>query len=124
MAYLGKGYAMTFPEVSARRPRPRIIDLIVMVAIAALPAAAVAPPRAPETAGLALIMLGVGALLWGLSGLAGRARWIDSLALPALFSLTCAYIVLCCVAFVSEPRAAALILAAQVAALLYASFRG
>lgn len=114
---------MAFPDLSAGRPRLTVLDLMVAVAIGALPAAAVAPPRAPEIAGLAMLMLALGGSLWWLSGLGGRTRRLDPLILPALFALTMVYLVLCCIAFACDPGPATLILGGQVVALVYAAFR-
>jgi hypothetical protein len=114
---------MAFPEVSARRPRWLLIDLTVLVGACTLPLAAVSPPSAPETAFLAVILLALGGLLWLLADVGARFGRLGPIVLPAIIAVTAVDLVLSCIAFVCEPRATVLILAAQVGSLIYVSFR-
>src|SRR5947209_8202709 len=105
---------MTFPQISARRPRWVVFDLMAVVAVCALPLAAVRPPAEPGVAGLVVLMLVLGGVLWWLSARGGQIGPLSPLALPAIIALTMLELVLSCVAFACDPKAAVLILCAQV----------
>jgi hypothetical protein len=112
---------MTFPHTTSSRNPPRILDFMVLVAIAALPMAGARPPS--DTAAFAVVMLLVGFLLWWLPWLGGRGRWPDLLILPAFISLTVFYLFLSIGAFLCDPGASVSVIGAQLIALVYVSFR-
>jgi hypothetical protein len=116
---------MPFPDLSTthRAQALRIADLMVLVGLAALPAAAVSPPRAPETLALSAVLLSLGGVLWWLPRLARPGRGLDLLVLPLFIVLAFVDLILIGIAFANDARAGILILAAQVGALGYASFR-
>src|SRR4051812_7877334 len=86
------GGAMTFPHTTSSRNPPRVLDLVVLVAIAALPMAGARPPSGAAV--FAVVMVPVGFLLWWLPWLGGRGRWPDLLILPAFMTLTLFYLFL------------------------------
>jgi hypothetical protein len=112
---------MTFPHTSSSRNPPRILDLVVLVAVAALPMAGARPPSV--AAGFAVLMLSVGFLLWWLPWLGGRGKWPDLLILPTFMTLTVFYLFLSIGAFLCDPEAAVSVIGAQLIALIYVSFR-
>ncbi len=113
--------AMTFPKTTLGRNPPRILDLVVLVAVAALPMTAVRPPSV--AAGFAALMLPLGFLLWWLPRIGGRGWWPDLLTLPAFMTLTFVYLFLSIGAFLCDPEAAVSVVGAQLIALVYVSFR-
>src|SRR5262249_3349030 len=113
--------AMTFPRTTSSRNPPRILDLVVLVAVSALPMAGARPPSG--AAGFMVVMLPLGVLLWWLPCLGGRGRWPDLLMLPAFMTLTVFYVFLAIGAFLCDPQAAVSVVVAQLIALVYASFR-
>ncbi len=112
---------MVFPKTTLRSNPPRILDLLVLVAVAALPVAGTRPPSV--AAGSAVLVLAVGLLLWWLPGLGGRGTWPDRLILPAFMMLTFVYLFLSIGIYVSDPAAAVSVVLAQLVALVYVSFR-
>src|SRR5215212_2467070 len=114
---------MSFPDVASGRRPLTILDLLVVIAIASLPLAALHPPTAPDMAGLSAMMLGLGGLLWWLPGLAARRRALEPLVLPAFVGLTVVYLVVFSIASACDARGAALIIGAQLVAMVYASLR-
>lgn len=114
---------MPFPDVtSARRPLT-IGDILIVVAIAALPLAAVGPSAPAERVPLAMLMLVLGGLLWWMPGLAARYRRLEPLVLPLFILLATLDLAAISIAFVCDAHGAALLIWGQVAALLYVSFR-
>jgi hypothetical protein len=120
-AAVGPEEAMTFPDTTSSRNPPRILDLVVLVAVSALPMAGARPPSGAT--GFSVAMLPVGFLLWWLPWLGGRGRWPDLLILPAFMTLTLFYLFLSIGAFLCDPEAAVSVLGAQLIALVYVSFR-
>jgi hypothetical protein len=114
---------MPFPDVASARKPLYLFDHMVLIAVSALPLVAVSPPHDPAAVGLAAIMLLLGYLLWWLPGLGARGRWHDPLVLPAFMALTVVYLLLAFIAFSCDPDSAVLIIAAQLIALVYVSFR-
>src|SRR5215212_5158055 len=110
---------MSFPDVASGRRPLTILDLLVVIAIASLPLAALHPPTARDMAGLSAIMLGLGGLLWWLPGNAARRRALEPLVLPAFVALAFGYLVLFFIASACDPHGAALVIGAQLAALIY-----
>jgi hypothetical protein len=112
---------MSFPYTRSSRNPPRILDLVVLVAVSALPMAGARPPSGAT--GFSVVMLPVGLLLWWLPWLGGRGRWPDLLLLPAFITLTLFYLFLSVGAFLCDPGAAVSVVVAQLIALVYVSFR-
>jgi hypothetical protein len=113
--------AMTFPHTTSSRNPLSILDLMVLVAVSALPLAGIRPPS--DAAGFAAVMLPVGFLLWWLPGLGGQGRWTDLLILPVFMAMTLFYLFLSMAAFLCDPGAAVSVIGAQLIALIYVSFR-
>jgi len=113
--------AMTFPKTTLSRNPPRILDLVVLVAVSAPPMAGARPPSV--AAGFAVLMLAVGFLLWWLPWLGGQGTWPDLLILPAFMMLTFIYLFLSIGTFLCDPEAAVSVVGAQLIALVYVSFR-
>src|SRR3954447_2780484 len=112
---------MTFPHTTSWRNPPRLLDLMVLVALSSLPLAGARPPS--DAAAFAVVMLAVGCLLWWLPMLGGRGSWPDLLILPAFMALTLLYLFVSLVAFFCDPVAAVSVVGAQVIALVYVTFR-
>jgi hypothetical protein len=112
---------MAFPHTTSRGHPLRIHDLLVLVALSALPMAGARSPSG--VAGFAAVMLALGLLLWWLPRLGGRGQWTDLFILPAFMGLTFFYLFLSMVIFFSDPNAAISIVGAQLIALVYVSFR-
>lgn len=113
--------AMVFPKTSLSRNPLRILDLLVLVAVAALPIAGARPPSV--AAGSAVLMLTVGLLLWWLPEFGGRGTWPDLFILPAFMTLTLFYLFVSIGTYVCDPEAAVSVVGAQLIALVYVSFR-
>jgi hypothetical protein len=124
---------MSFPNIASTRRPLRILDHMVLIAVAALPlaaflpttGAAARPPQAANAVGLSVAMLALGYFLWLLPGLGIREprRWFALLVLPAFISLALIYLVLAFLTFFCDPNAAAMIVVAQLMALVYVSVR-
>jgi hypothetical protein len=124
---------MSFPNVASTRRPLRILDHMVLIAVAALPLAAFLPsagsasrpPRAANAVGLSVAMLALGYFLWLLPGLGARepGRWFAPLVLPAFITMALVYLVLAFLTFFCDPDAAAMIVVAQLMALVYVSVR-
>jgi hypothetical protein len=112
---------MTFPHTTSRRSPLCIVDLLVFIAISALPLAGARPPSG--AGGFAAVMLALGLLLWWLPRLGGRGSWADLFILPAFMALSLFYLFLAMVAFLCDPGAAVSVIGAQLIALVYVSFR-
>src|SRR4051794_38461226 len=112
---------MIFPHTTSRRNPPRLLDLVVLVAISALPLAGARPPSGATA--FAVVMLAVGVVLWWLPWIGGRGRWPDLLILPSFMGLALFYLFLSLGAFFCDPVAAVSVVAAQLIALVYVSFR-
>jgi hypothetical protein len=124
---------MSFPNVASPRRPLRILDHMVLIAVASLPLAAFhpaagtasRPPHAANAVGLSAAMLLLGYFLWLLPGLESREprRWFAPFVLPAFISLALIYLLLAFLTFFSNPDAAAMIVVAQLMALIYVSVR-
>jgi hypothetical protein len=112
---------MVFPGTSSPRKPLCIVDLMVYTAICALPLAGLHPSF--RAVGVTAILLFLASVLWWLSGLGGRVRWLDYLALPVFLALALVYLFLILIVFCGEPGVALSVLGAQVIAMMYASFR-
>jgi hypothetical protein len=113
--------AMVFPKTTLSRNPPRIVDLAVLVAVSALPMAGARPPSI--AAGLAVLVLALGFLLWWLPWLGGSGKWADLFILPAFMMLTFVYLFLSIGTFLCDPEAAVAVVGAQLIALVYVAFR-
>jgi hypothetical protein len=120
---------MWIPNVAIRRKPLRILDHLVLIGVAALPLAAfhrvaVSGSRlAPQAIGLAIVMLAVGYFLWWLPRIGARRGALGVLALPAFIALTVVYLYLAFLCYFTDPEATALVVVAQVIALIYITLR-
>src|SRR5450755_164028 len=107
---------MSFPNVASTRRPLRILDHMVLIAVASLPLAAFLPaagaasrpPYAANAIGLSADMLALGYFLWVLPGLGIREprRWFAPFVLPTFISLALIYLVLAFLTFFCDPDAA------------------
>jgi hypothetical protein len=112
---------MTSLKTTSDRKPLCIFDLLVLVAVSALPMAGALPPS--DAIVLVLLMLPLGFVLWWLPGLGGRGHWPDLLILPAFMALTFIYIMLSLITFIRDPTAAVSLIGAQLIAMIYVTFR-
>jgi hypothetical protein len=121
---------MSIPVITTRVKPLRIFDHIVLVVVAALPLAAFhhatesGSRYAPQAIGLSAVMLAVGYFLWWLPRIGARGGVLSALALPAFIALTVVYLYLAFVCYFTDPHATALVVVAQLIALIYITLRG
>ncbi|WP_422924334.1 hypothetical protein [Singulisphaera sp. PoT] len=113
---------MAFPDLTTRRSSPKIGDLMVLVAIAALPLAGSQPTDALPTFGFSATLVLLGGLLWWLPIQGGRWK-LGAMLLPAFMALAMLYLFMAILAFAWAPKAAALMIFSQLITLIYVSFR-
>ena len=121
---------MSIPNITIRRRPLSIFDHLILVVVAALPMAAFHHAAgsgsrfAPQAIGLAAVMLAVGYFLWWLPRISARGGVLSALALPAFIALTVVYLYLAFVCYFTDPHATALVVVAQLIALISITLRG
>ena len=114
------------PQLTSRKRSLTILDLMVVVGIAALPLAAMgASGRNTVAIPLTVFLLVTGHVLWWLPALAApeRRRWLDVIALPVYMALCAVYLVIALLTWHFAPYAVVMVVTAQVIAFVYLSFR-
>jgi hypothetical protein len=115
-----------FPQLTSRKKSLTILDLMVVVGISALPMAALgASGRNAVAIPLSVFLMVTGYVLWWLPALAApeRRRWLDVIALPVYMGLCAAYLLATLLTWYFAPYAVVMVIAAQVIAFVYLSFR-
>ncbi len=113
---------MAFPDLTSKRQTLSIFDLMVLVAIAALPLAGSRSSQTLYTFSFSLPLFLVGGVLWWLPRLGSRSR-LGPLVLPVFVAVAVLYLLFAFVAFVWSPDLTILIISTQLLALIYVSFR-